>query len=413
MPLIKNYLMNIFKHIYVQVLIAIFLAVIFGIFFPDFAQRMKPLGDCFIKLIKMCVAPIIFTTIVSGILSSADLKKVGKIGIKTLIYFEILTTIALLIGIAVMLYFKVGQGLDVDINSIDSSAIKNYEKPVINFIDFILNIIPTTIFSAFVEGEILSILFVALIFGIALSMVKDKAPLTIKAIDEISTILFKIIKFIMHLAPIGAFGAMSYVIGKYGFATLLPLAKLMICFYITCILFIIIILGLVMKLCGSSVFTLIRFIKEEIFLVFGTSSSESALPSMMKKMQDFGCPKSVVGIVIPSGYSFNLDGTCIYFTMAIIFIAQAFNIDLSFAQIFGIISILLVASKGAAAFTGGGFITLAATLSVVPEIPVEGLVIILGIDRFMSEGRALTNLIGNGVATVAISKWEGEFKSNK
>lgn len=372
---------------------------------------MKPLGDGFIKLIKMCIAPIIFTTIVSGILSSSDLRKLGKIGIKTLIYFEILTTLALLIGIAVMLYFKVGSGLNVDINSIDSSAIKDYEKPPISLENFILNIIPTTIFSAFVEGEILSILFVSIIFGVALSLVQEKTPLTVKAIDEISTILFKIVKFLMYLAPIGAFGAMSYVIGKYGFATLFPLAKLMLCFYATCILFIILILGIVMKLCGSSIFKLIKFIKEEIFLVFGTSSSESALPSLMKKMPEFGCSKSVSGIVIPSGYSFNLDGTCIYFTMAIIFIAQAFNIDLTFTQIFGIISILLIASKGAAAVTGGGFITLAATLSVVPEIPVEGLVIILGIDRFMSEGRALTNLIGNAVATVAISKWEKEFKS--
>lgn len=371
---------------------------------------MKPLGDGFIKLIKMCIPPIIFCTIVSGIVGSFDLKKIGKVGLKTLIYFEVLTTLALIIGLAVAHFLKPGSGMNADLTDVDSSAIAQYVKPHLSFVDFILNIIPTTFFQAFVSGEILPILFIAIIFGLALSAMQSRAKAVIQGISEFSEIMFKIISYIMKLAPLGAFGAMSFTIGKYGIHALEPLAKLMISFYLTCILFVILILGLVMKLCGSSIFKLIKHIKEEIFLVLGTSSSESALPSVMKKMEQFGCSKSIVGLVIPSGYSFNLDGTCIYFTMAIMFIAQAFNIDLSGTQILGMIFILLVTSKGAAGVTGSGFVTLAATLSVVHTIPLAGLALILGIDRFMSEARAITNLIGNATAAVAIAKLEGEFK---
>ena len=396
--------------LYLQVLLAVVIAIIFGCLFPVAAQSMKPLGDGFIKLIKMCVPPIIFCTIVSGIVGGSDLKKIGKVGLKTLIYFEILTSIALLIGIAVAYLLKPGSGMNIDLTTIDAAEIAAYVKPHSSFVDFILNIIPTTIFQAFVSGEILPILLVAVLFGFALATMQERAKLVVSGIHEISGVLFKIISYVMKLAPLGAFGAMSFTVGKYGIEALAPLLKLMISFYATCILFVILILGAVLKICGSSIFKLLRHIKEEIFLVLGTSSSESALPSLMLKMEKFGCPKTIVGLVVPSGYSFNLDGTCIYFTMAIIFIAQAFNIDLSTGQLLSVILILLFTSKGAAGVTGSGFVTLAATLSVVQTIPLAGLALILGIDRFMSEARAITNLIGNATACVAVSKWEGELQ---
>ncbi len=394
------------KNLYVQVLIAVVLAVIFAIIDPQSAQSMKPLGDGFVKLIKMSIAPIIFCTITLGINSGSQLGRVGYIGVKALIYFEILTTIALIIGFTVAYILKPGSGMNIDPETIDTRAISAYVKEATNFVDFVLNIIPTTIFKAFVEGDILSILFISLLFGTALAKLEKRSELIISTIEELSQILFKIINFIMKLAPLGAFGAMSYTVGKYGLATLIPLAKLMLCFYITCILFVILILGIVMKLCKSSIFKLISHIKEEIFLTLATSSSESALPDLMRKMEKFGCKKSIIGIVIPSGYSFNLDGTCIYFTMAILFITQAFNINLTISEISTIILVLLLTSKGAAGVTGSGFITLAATLSVIQNLPLAGLTLILGIDRFMSEARAVTNLIGNAVATVAVSKWE-------
>ncbi|MDX2083681.1 MAG: C4-dicarboxylate transporter DctA [Rickettsiales bacterium] len=397
--------------LYFQVLIAVIMAIIFGYFFPKNAQAMKAVADAFIALIKMCVPPIIFCTIVSGIIGGDGLKKVGKVGLKTLIYFEVLTIIALIIGLIITHFLKPGIGMNIDVTKIDSSSISSYVKPHLGFVDFLLNIIPTTIFQAFVSGEILSILLVAVLFGLALSNLKERSKSIVNAINELTEILFKIISYIMKLAPIGAFAAMSFTVGKYGISSLAPLMKLMLIFYLTCIFFIVVVLGLVLKLCQSSIFKLLRHIKEEIFLVLGTSSSESALPSLIKKMEQFGCPKTIVGLVIPSGYSFNLDGTCIYFTMAIIFIAQAFNIDLSITQLLSIIFVLLFTSKGAAGVTGSGFVTLAATLAVVQTIPLAGLTLILGIDRFMSEARAITNLIGNATATVAISKWEQEFKN--
>jgi len=396
--------------LYYQVLLAIFLAIIFGYFFPAAAQLMKPLGDGFILLIKMCIPPIIFTTIVSGIVKGSSPQRVGRVVFKSLIYFEILTTIALFIGLVVAYVLKPGSGMNIDLTSVDPSVIAEYTKPHTSFVEFLLHIIPTTIFEAFVSGEILPILFVAVLFGFALASLRERCELIVRGIDQLSEILFKIISMVMKLAPIGAFAAMSYTMGKYGITALAPLFKLIICFYITCFLFVILILGFILKLCGSNIFKLLSHIKEEIFLVLGTSSSESALPSLMKKMEQFGCPKSIVGLVVPSGYSFNLDGTCIYFTMAIIFLAQAFNIDLSMSQILSMILVLLITSKGAAGVTGSGFITLAATLSVMQTIPLVGLVLILGVDRFMSEARAITNLIGNATATVAVSKMEKEFK---
>ncbi len=398
--------------LYFQVLLAIFIAVIFGVFYPAAAQEMKPLGDGFIKLIKMCVPSVIFATIVNGIISAADPKKLGKIGLKTLIYFEVLTTIALIIGLVVTHFLKPGSGMNIDPATLDASSLATYQTSHASFTEFLLNIIPNTFLQAFVNGEILSILFIAIIFGLALSSVRERAKSVVILMQEMPEILFKIISVIMKLAPIGAFGAMSYTIGKYGIASLVPLAKLMGCFYLTCILFIIFILGAILKICGSNIFKLLAHIKDEIFLVLGTSSSESALPNLMNKMEKFGCPKPIIGIVIPAGYSFNLDGSCIYFTMAILFIAQAFNIDLSLMEILSMMVVLLLTSKGAAGVTGSGFVTLAATLSVMHTIPLAGLVLILGIDRFMSEARAITNLVGNAVATVAISKWEKEFKNS-
>lgn len=394
--------------LYFQVLIAIIFAIIFGIIDPERAQAMKPLGDVFVKLIKMCVSPLIFTTIVIGIVDSFDLKKIGKLGLKALIYFEVLTTFALLIGFAVTQIIKPGSGMNIDPATLDVEAIRPYAAQNLghqNFGDFLINIIPTSIFQPFVSGDILSVLFVAIVFALALASINKRPELIIQGIHQLKEIIFKVISFIIKLAPIGAFGAMSFTIGKYGSASLLPMIKLMICFYATCALFILIVFGILLKLCGYSIFKLLSYIKEEIFLVFGASSSEAALPSLMKKMEEFGCKKSVVSLVIPTGYSFNLDGTCIYFTMAIAFIAQALNIDLSFGHFLGIIAVLLITSKGAAGVAGTAFITLAATLTLIPDIPISGLVLILGIDRFMSEARAVTNLIGNATAVLVIDKF--------
>lgn len=397
-----------FKSLYFQVLIAVIIAIIFGYFMPDYAVLMKPLGDGFIKLIKMLIAPIIFCTIVLGLTGMEDLKQMGRLGFKMIVYFEVLTSFALMIGYIVAHVVKPGAGMNVDAANLSDSGLQQYTQIATqgNAVDFILNIIPTTIFSAFVNGEILPILFVSLIFGFALSALEKQCPTIISGIEQFSQILFKIVAMIMRLAPIGAFGAMSYTIGKYGVASLNQLGFLILSFYITCALFVFVVLGIITKICGINIWSLLKYIKEEIFLVLGTSSSESALPSIMKKLENLGCKKSVVGVVIPAGYSFNLDGTCIYFTMAIIFLSQALNINLSSSQEIGIILVLLLTSKGAAGVTGSGFITLVATLSVSNSIPLVALTLIFGIDRFMSEARAITNLIGNSVATIAISKWE-------
>jgi aerobic C4-dicarboxylate transport protein len=400
-----------YKILYVQVLFAIVLGVLLGVFYPEVGTAMKPLGDGFIKLIKMIIAPVIFCTVVAGIAGMQDMKKIGRVGGKALLYFEVVSTFALAIGLVVANVAKPGAGFNVDPATLDSSAIAQYttNAHAQTTTEFIMHIIPTTFVDAFATGNILQVLLVAILFGFALSMMGERGRPVTKLIDDVSHVIFGIVNIIMKVAPLGAFGAMAFTIGKYGIASLLPLAKLMGSFYLTCALFIFIVLGAIARFTGFSIFKFIRYIKEELLIVLGTSSSESALPSLMRKLENLGCAKPVVGLVVPTGYSFNLDGTNIYMTMAALFVAQATNTDLTLTQELTILLVAMLTSKGASGITGAGFITLAATLAVVPTIPVAGMALILGIDRFMSEARALTNFIGNGVATVVVSKWENEL----
>ncbi|GAA0426048.1 dicarboxylate/amino acid:cation symporter [Massilia aurea] len=400
-----------YKILYVQVLFAIVLGVLLGVFYPEVGTAMKPLGDGFIKLIKMIIAPVIFCTVVAGIAGMQDMKKIGRVGGKALLYFEVVSTFALAIGLVVANVAKPGAGFNVDPATLDSSAIAQYttNAHAQTTTEFIMHIIPTTFVDAFATGNILQVLLVAILFGFALSMMGERGRPVTKLIDDVSHVIFGIVNIIMKVAPLGAFGAMAFTIGKYGIASLLPLAKLMGSFYLTCALFIFIVLGAIARFTGFSIFKFIRYIKEELLIVLGTSSSESALPSLMRKLESLGCAKPVVGLVVPTGYSFNLDGTNIYMTMAALFVAQATNTDLTLTQELTILLVAMLTSKGASGITGAGFITLAATLAVVPTIPVAGMALILGIDRFMSEARALTNFIGNGVATVVVSKWENEL----
>jgi len=372
---------------------------------------MKPLGDGFIKLIKMIIAPVIFCTVVSGIAGMQDVKKIGRVGGKALIYFEIVSTFALVIGLAVANFMQPGAGFNADPHTLDTKSIAQYTEKTkaLTTTDFLLNIIPNTVFDAFAKGDILQVLLVAVLFGFALSLLGERGRPVTKLIDEVSHAFFGMVNIIMKAAPIGAFGAMAFTIGKYGIASLLPLAKLMGSFYLTCFLFVFIVLGLIAKYTGFSISRFISYIKEELLIVLGTSSSESALPSLMRKLEKLGASKPVVGLVVPTGYSFNLDGTNIYMTMAALFVAQATNTDLTLWQQLTILGVAMLTSKGASGITGAGFITLAATLAVVPSIPVAGMALILGIDRFMSECRALTNFVGNGVATLVVAKWEGEL----
>jgi aerobic C4-dicarboxylate transport protein len=399
------------KSLYLQVLVAVLIGVLLGHFFPATGAKLKPLGDGFIKLVKMLIAPIVFATVVTGIAKMGDLKKVGRVGVKGIVYFEALTTIALAIGLVVAKVFHVGAGMNVNPATLDAKAVETYAQgaKAHGTIDFVLNVIPKDVADAFAKGDILQVLFFSILFGVALAMVKDAGKPVLEFIEGTSHVLFRVVAIVMRVAPVGAFGAMAFTVGKYGVGTLLSLGKLMACFYTTSLLFVILVLGLVMKWAGLNVFRFLRYIKEEIFVVLGTSSSESALPLMMRKMERLGCSKPVVGLVVPMGYSFNLDGTSIYLTLATIFVANATNTPLSLGQELEILAVLLLTSKGAAAVTGGGFITLAATLSAVGNIPVAGLALLLGIDRFMSEARAITNLIGNGVASVAVSRWEREL----
>ena len=398
-----------YRHLYVQVLCAIVLGVLLGHFYPDIGASMKPLGDTFIKLIKMLIAPIIFCTVVHGIASMEDMKKVGRVGLKALIYFEVMTTVALIIGLVVVNVWRPGVGMNIDPNALDTAGIATYTQKAAeqSTLDFFLHIIPTTVVGAFAEGEILQVLFFAVLFAFALQFLGERGKPLLSIIDQTAHVFFGIVGIIMKVAPIGAFGAMAFTIGKYGVSSLLSLGALMAGFYTTCLIFVFGVLGVVCWLCGFSVFKFIRYIKEELLIVLGTSSSESVLPRMLAKMENLGADKSVVGLVIPTGYSFNLDGTCIYLTMAAVFLAQATNTDLSFAQQLGLIGILLLTSKGAAGVTGSGFIVLAATLASIGTVPVASIALILGVDRFMSEARALTNLVGNGVATVVVARWEG------
>ncbi|AKT37977.1 dicarboxylate/amino acid:cation symporter [Chondromyces crocatus] len=398
-----------YGNLYVQVLCAIALGIGVGTLFPEFGTKLKPLGDGFIKLVKMIIAPIIFCTVVQGIAGMSDLKKVGRVGLKALLYFEALTTIALVIGLVTTNLAKPGAGMNVDAAHIDASSVSGYIRQAKeqSAVDFVLHVIPDTVVGAFAEGEILQVLLLAILAAFALHGVGERGKPLIALVDASSAVLFKVVAILMRAAPIGAFGAMAFTIGKFGIATLASLVKLMLCFYATCLLFVFAVLGIIAWLAGFSILKFVRYIREELLIVLGTSSSEAALPRMLAKMERLGCHRSVVGLVIPTGYSFNLDGTCIYLTLAAVFLAQATNTPLSLGQELGLIGVLLLTSKGAAAVTGSGFIVLAATLASVGHIPVASIALILGVDRFMSEGRALTNLVGNGVATIVVSKWEG------
>ena len=404
-----------YKSLYFQVIVAIILGVMLGHFMPELGAKLKPLGDGFIKLVKMMIAPIIFCTIVVGIAGMEDMKKVGRVGGKALLYFEVVTTLALAIGLLVVNFVQPGAGMNVDPATLDTGAIAKYTEKAAgqSTVDFILHVIPQSAVGAFADGEILQVLLFSVLFGAGLSLMGEQGKPVLGFFEKVSHVLFAMIGFIMKLAPIGAFGAMAFTIGKYGVGSLVQLASLMATFYLTCVLFVGLVLGSIARFYGFSVWKLMKYIKEELLIVLGTSSSESALPRLMTKLEQLGCAKPVVGLVVPTGYSFNLDGTSIYLTMAAIFIAQACNIDLTLTQELTILGVLLLTSKGAAGVTGSGFITLAATLAVVPEIPVAGLALILGIDRFMSEARAITNLIGNAVATVVVAKWENSLDSEQ
>ncbi|MGH8176962.1 MAG: dicarboxylate/amino acid:cation symporter [Steroidobacter sp.] len=408
----------IYRSLYFQVLIAIALGVALGHFYPQLGEQMRPLGDGFIKLIKMMIAPIIFCTVVTGIAGMENMKAVGKTGVLALLYFEVVSTIALVVGLIIVNIVRPGDGMNVDVTSLGEKEVKTVEAYARaaeqqSVPDFLLNVIPSTIFNAFTTGDILQVLLFALLFGFALHGVGERARPVYDFIDRVSQVLFRIIGMIMLLAPIGAFGAMAFAIGKYGLATLVSLGKLMACFYATCLLFIFFVLGAIARTHGFSIGRFIRYIRDELLIVLGTSSSESVLPRMMSKMENVGCGKSVVGLVIPTGYSFNLDGTSIYLTMAAVFIAQATNTPMTLLDQITLLGVLLLTSKGAAGVTGSGFIVLAATLSTVGTLPVTALALILGIDRFMSEARALTNLVGNGVATVVVAKWCGALDEKK
>jgi aerobic C4-dicarboxylate transport protein len=405
----------LYKSLYAQVITAIIIGVILGHFWPHIGEAMKPLGDGFIKLIKMIIAPIIFCTVVVGIAGMEDMKKVGKTGGLALLYFEIVSSIALIVGLTIINIVQPGAGMNIDPATLDTKQVSAYTGPgkMQGTVDFLLAIIPNTVVDAFAKGEILQVLLFAVLFGFALHKFGGRGTLVFDSIEKSSHVLFGIVGMIMKLAPIGAFGAMAFTIGKYGIDSLFSLGKLMATFYATCLFFVFVVLGLIARFHGFSIWKFIKYIKEELLIVLGTSSSESVLPRMMAKLENLGAKKSVVGLVIPTGYSFNLDGTSIYLTMAAVFIAQATNTPMTFVQELTLLAVLMLTSKGAAGVTGSGFIVLAATLSAVGHVPVAGLALILGIDRFMSEARALTNLVGNGVATVVVAKWTGDLDGER
>jgi aerobic C4-dicarboxylate transport protein len=407
--------MKYLRLLYVQVLIAVVLGSLVGHFYPAFGTALQPLGEAFIKAVKMLIGPIIFSTIVIGIGGMRDLRKVGRVGLKALIYFEILTTLALLIGLLVVNWIQPGAGIHASATDLTAgasgAATSSYAAAgqKLSTIGFLLNIIPATFVGAFTSGEILQVLLIAVLCGVAAAQLGEKAETALHLLEVFFKILMRVVGIIMLFAPLAAFGAMAFTVGKYGLDSLASLAKLLLSVYLTMGAFIVIVLGAVMRLVGLSLWRYLRYIREEILLVIGTSSSEPALPGMLAKLERLGCARPVVGLVLPTGYSFNLDGTCIYLTMAAIFIAQATDTPLSVMQQLGIVGILLLTSKGAAAVTGGGFVTLSATLASTHHVPVSGLSLIIGIDRFMSEARAVTNLIGNGVAVIAVAAWEGEL----
>jgi aerobic C4-dicarboxylate transport protein len=402
---------RLLRSLYFQVLVAITIGILLGWFAPQTGAAMKPLGDGFIKLIKMIIAPVIFTTVVLGIAGTEELKKVGKTGGLALLYFEVVSTVSLLLGVLIVNLVRPGAGMNADVRTLDTSALAAYAGPgkMTSVKDFILNIIPTTFLDAFTKGEILQVLLLAVLFGIALQQLGSRARIVTEVIEKVSLVLFGIVGLIMKVAPIGAFGAMAFTVGAYGVGSLLSLSKLMGTFYLTCVLFVFVVLGTIARLHGFSIFRYLRYITDEILIVLGTSSSEAALPRMMAKMESLGAGRSTVGLVIPTGYSFNLDGTSIYLSMAAIFIAQATNTPLTIWQQLTLLIVLMLTSKGAAAVTGSGFVVLAATLSATGTLPIGGLALILGIDRFMSEARAITNVIGNGIAALVIAKWTDDL----
>ncbi|MDF1502472.1 dicarboxylate/amino acid:cation symporter [Roseisolibacter sp. H3M3-2] len=401
------------RNLTVRVLLAISLGVALGIAFPDTAKAMKPLGDTFVNLVKMVVGPIVFLTIVLGIANMSDLKKVGRVGGKAFLYFEVVTTFALAIGLIVVNVTKPGAGFDV--SGVPRGDISRYASAgqEMNWVDFLTHVVPSSVVDAFAKGDVLQIVFFSVLFGVALAALGARGRPLVEALERIAEVFFKIVGMVMVVAPIGAFGAMAYTIGNFGLRSLLPLGRLMLDVYLTMAVFVFVVLGGIARWSGFSLFALLRHIKEEILLVLGTSSSEAALPRMLEKLERFGCARSVVGLVVPAGYSFNLDGTSIYLSMAVVFLAQAFRVDLSVGQQLTILGILMITSKGAAGVTGSGFIVLASTLSALNVVPVEGLALLLGVDRFMSEARAITNLIGNGVATVVVARSEGAFDESQ
>ncbi|WP_248797845.1 dicarboxylate/amino acid:cation symporter [Pseudomonas sp. MWU13-2105] len=402
--------------LYIQVVIAIVLGVLIGNHWPQTGIDLKPLGDGFIKLIKMIIGPIIFCTVVSGITSMHDVKQVGRVGGKALLYFEIVSTFALAIGLVAAHVLHPGSGFNVDVKTLDTSAIANFVGQAQHgegITGFLLHVIPSTFFDAFSQGEILPVLFVSILFGLALVMVGEKARPLVGVIHQASEVFFRIVGMIARVAPIGAFGAMAFTIGKYGLGSLLPLMKLVGTFYLTAFIFITCVLGSIARYAGFSIFRLLGYIKSELLIVLGTSSSESALPQLIQKLESLGCSKGVVGIVVPTGYTFNLDGTNIYMTLAVLFLAQATNIDLTLEQQLTLLAVTMLTSKGAGAVVGAGFVALAASLAVVPTVPVAAMVLILGVDRFMAECRSLTNIIGNAVASLVVAAWEGELDRSK
>ncbi len=406
-------LQRLARNLTVQVLLAVTLGVVLGVVNPGVAKQLKPLGDTFINLVKMVITPIIFLTIVHGIASMRDLKKLGRVGGKALLYFEIVSTLALAIGLVVVNVTKPGAGLDA--STLKTGDISTYTKAAAqqSTLDFFLHIVPSNVVSAFASGDLLPVVFFSVLFGVALTMTGEAGREVADLLLRFQTVFFRIVAIVMKVAPIGAFGAMAFTIGNYGLQTLLPLGKLMLAVYITMALFVFIVLGAICRMYGFRILKLIKFIREEILLVLGTSSSEAALPRMLEKLERYGCAKQVVGLVIPTGYSFNLDGTSIYLSMATIFIAQVYRVDLSLSQQLTLLGILMLTSKGAAGVTGSGFIVLASTLAATRTVPVEGVALLLGVDRFMSEARAITNLIGNGVATLVVSRSEGAFDDEK
>jgi aerobic C4-dicarboxylate transport protein len=401
--------------LYLQVLAGIVLGGLLGYFKPQWGVQLRPLGDGFVSLVKMLIAPIIFATVVVGLAGMGDLKKIGRVGAKALIYFEIVTTLALVIGLVVANTLRPGAGFHADLSTVDASGLVKYTSAAhqMDTVQFILHIIPKTFVSAFAEGEILQVLLLAVLFGLALGRLGDHGRPVLNLLHELSRVFFGIVAIVTRAAPIAAAGAMAFTVGEYGIGKLAQLGALMLCVYLTCVIFIVFVLGGIARLAGFSLWKIIKYIREELLLVLGTSSSESALPGLMEKMEKIGCARPVVGIVVPSGYSFNLDGTCIYLTMAALFVAQATDTTLTLGQQLALLGLLLLTSKGAAGVTGSGFIVLAAPLEMTKKIPVAGIMLLLGVDRFMSEARAITNFIGNSVATLVVAKWEGAFDRTK